>query len=178
VRLHKDFFARDPRVVAEALVGMYLVHGERGGRIVEVEAYLGPEDLASHARFGPAGRSRHLFGPPGIAYVFLIYGMHDCFNVVTGVDGEASAVLVRALEPLPGTTRCDGPGRLTRALAIDRRFDGKNLARGALYLEDRGSQPRRVARTARIGVEYARHWARRKLRYVDADSTALSVRLG
>jgi DNA-3-methyladenine glycosylase len=177
VRLAKDFFARDPRVVAEAMLGMYLVHGERGGRIVEVEAYLGPEDLASHARFGPAGRSRHLFGPAGVAYVFLIYGMHECFNVVTGAEGEASAVLVRALEPLPGTARCDGPGRLTRALGIDRRYDGQSLARGVLYLEDRGGPRPRVVRTARIGVEYAQNWARRKLRYLDRDSGALSARV-
>jgi DNA-3-methyladenine glycosylase len=175
VRLAHDFFARDPRVVAEAMLGMYLVHGERGGRIVEVEAYLGPEDLASHARFGSAGRSRHMFGPAGVAYVFLVYGMHDCFNVVTGQVGEASAVLVRALEPLPGTARCDGPGRLSRALGIDRRHDGQSLLRGALYVEDRGDPPPRVRTTARIGVAYARHWARRRLRYVDADSDALSV---
>ncbi len=177
MRLPRDFYARDPRLVAEALIGKYLVHGARGGRIVETEAYLGPEDLASHARFGPEGRSRHMFGPAGVAYVFLVYGMHDCFNIITGEVGEPSAVLLRALEPLPGTARCDGPGRLARALGIDRRHDGQTLLAGDLYLEDRGEPPPRVRRTPRIGVDYARHWARRLLRFVDADSRALSVRL-
>jgi DNA-3-methyladenine glycosylase len=176
VRLPRSFFARDPRVVAEALVGKYLVHGERGGRIVETEAYLGPEDKASHARFGPHGRSRLLFGPPGIIYVFVIYGMHECFNVVTGEDGKASAVLIRALEPLPGTSRCDGPGRLTKALGIDRRHNGDALHDSALTIEERGGTKPRIVTTGRIGVEYAGAWARRKLRYLDADSDALSVR--
>jgi len=177
VRLPRSFFARDPRVVAEALIGKYLVHGERGGRIVETEAYLGPEDKASHARFGPNGRSRLLFGPPGIIYVFLIYGMHECFNVVTGEDGKASAVLVRALEPMAGTARCDGPGRLTKALGIDRRHNGNALHDGTLLIEDRGEAKPRVVTTGRIGVEYAGAWARRKLRYVDASSSSLSVKL-
>jgi DNA-3-methyladenine glycosylase len=177
VRLPRPFFARDPRVVAEALIGKYLVHDERGGRIVETEAYLGPEDKASHARFGPHGRSRLLFGPPGIIYVFLIYGMHECFNVVTGEDRAASAVLVRALEPLSGTARCDGPGRLTKALGIDRRHNGGALHDGALRIEDRGGPRPRIVKTGRIGVEYAGAWARRKLRYVDGDSDALSVKL-
>ena len=179
--LHRSFYARDPQTVAEALLGKYLVHetaaGPRGGRVVEVEAYLGPEDLASHARFGPAGRSRVMFGPAGIAYVFLVYGMHECFNVVTGDEGEGSAVLLRALEPLPGTGRCDGPGRLTRALGIDRRLNGVTLLAGPLRLEDRGGAAPRVRTTARIGVGYAGRWARRRLRYVDADSRALSVKL-
>jgi DNA-3-methyladenine glycosylase len=181
-RLDRRFFARDPRIVAEALLGKYLVHRTEsaflGGRIVETEAYLGPEDLASHARFGPRGRSRHMFGEAGVAYVYLIYGMYDCFNVVTGPVGEPSAVLVRALEPLPGTERCDGPGRLTRALAIDRRYDGVSIVDdGRLEIVDRGEPAPRVRATARIGVAYAGPWARRWLRYVDADSQGLTVRL-
>lgn len=179
--LTRAFYARDPRVVAEELIGKYLVHalasGTIGGRIVEVEAYLGPEDRASHARFGPEGRSSLMYGPAGIAYVFLIYGMHECFNVVTGEHGEGSAVLVRALEPLPGVARCDGPGRLTRACAIDRRHNGQRLEAGTLYIEDRHEPLPRVKTTARIGVDYAGAWAKRKLRYVDRDSKALSVRL-
>jgi DNA-3-methyladenine glycosylase len=177
MRLPRSFYARDARVVAEALVGTYLVHGEHGGRIVETEAYLGPRDKASHARFGPGGRSSVMFGPAGVAYVFLIYGMHDCFNIVTGAVGEATAVLIRALEPLPGTGPCNGPGRLSRALGIDRRHNAQTLLAGSLYVEDRGEPRPRIVTTARIGVDYAGAWARRKLRYVDADSPHLSVRL-
>ena len=180
-RLDHAFYARDPRVVAQALIGKYLVHasprGLRGGRIVETEAYLGPEDKASHARFGPKGRSHLLFGPAGVAYVFLIYGMHECFNVVTGEVGQGSAVLIRALEPLLGTDRCDGPGRLTKALGIDRQHNGMPLIDRGIYFEGRGEGSPRVIATARIGVGYAGAWARRKLRYVDADSLALSVPL-
>ena len=182
MKLDLAFYARDPRVVAEALIGKHLVHivdgVRRGGRIVETEAYLGPEDLASHSRFGPAGRSRHMFGPAGVAYVYLIYGMYDCFNVVTGEDGIPGAVLVRALEPEEGVAgRTDGPGRLTRALGIDRRYDGTSLVEGPLWLEDRGEPPPRIRRTARVGVAYAGSWSRRLMRYVDADSASLSVRL-
>jgi DNA-3-methyladenine glycosylase len=180
-QLDHAFYARDPRVVSEEMIGKYLVHdsprGRVGGRIVEVEAYLGPEDKASHARFGPKGRSHLLFGPAGVVYVFLIYGMHECFNVVTGEDGAASAVLVRALEPLPGTGRCDGPGRLTKSLGIDRQHNGLPIIDRSIYVEDHGEPDPRVMTTARIGVEYAGAWARRKLRYVDRDSKALSVRL-
>jgi DNA-3-methyladenine glycosylase len=180
-RLDAAFFAREPQVVAAELIGKRLVHEVGGrtltGRIVETEAYLGPEDLASHARFGPAGRSRPLFGPPGVVYVFLIYGMHECFNVVTREDGQPSAVLVRALEPGEGIAPCNGPGRLTKALGIDRRLNGTSVEDGPAWIGDAGETPPRLATTARIGVDYARHWARRKLRWVDADSRALSVRL-
>jgi DNA-3-methyladenine glycosylase len=177
VRLALPFFARDARVVAKELIGKYLLHGDRGGRIVEVEAYLGVQDRASHARFGSEGRSRHMYGPAGVAYVFLVYGMHECFNVVTSAPGDPEAVLVRALEPLPGTARCDGPGRLTRALAIDRTHDGTSLMNGPIAIEDRDEPAPRVVTTARIGVDYAGAWAKRLLRYCDADSRALSVPL-
>jgi len=177
-RLRLPFFARDARVVARELVGKYLVHdGGRGGRIVEVEAYLGARDRASHSRFGSDGRSRLMYGPAGVAYVFLIYGMHECFNVVTSEPGEPEAVLLRALEPLPGTARCDGPGRLTRALGIDRRYNGTSLIDGPIAIEDHAEAAPRVVTTARIGVDYAGAWAKRLLRYCDADSRALSVPL-
>jgi DNA-3-methyladenine glycosylase len=178
VRLPQSFYARDVRVVARELVGKHLVVRSRGGRIVETEAYLGPQDKASHARFGPLGRSKPLFGPPGVVYVFLIYGMHECFNVVADHDGDASAVLIRALEPDEGTARCDGPGRLTKALGIDRACNGVTLFRDGdpITIEDRGSIAR-VVTTPRIGVDYAGAWAKKRYRYVDRDSRALSVRL-
>jgi DNA-3-methyladenine glycosylase len=144
------------------------------GRIVETEAYLGPHDLASHARVGRTARNEVMFGPPGRAYVFLIYGMYWCLNVVTEGAGSASAVLIRAIEPLHGIEgRTDGPGRLCRALAIDRTFNGEDLRGSALYLT-RGSSPGRVVVTARIGVDYARHWARRLLRYIEAGNPHVS----
>ena len=138
-RLPQSFYARDVRTVARELVGKHLLHRGRGGRIVETEAYLGPQDRASHARFGPLGRSKPLFGPPGVVYVFLIYGMHECFNIVADHDGAASAVLIRALEPDPGVGRCDGPGRLTKALGIGRDLNGVTLYRpdDLVSVEDR-----------------------------------------
>lgn len=178
MRLPEHFYERDVRIVARELVGKYLWHGERGGRIVETEAYLGPHDKASHARFGPLGRSKPLFGPPGVSYVFLIYGMHDCFNIVADVDGQASAVLLRALEPAPGTLRCDGPGRLSKALGIGRAMNGLRVHDDAspVWVEDRGERAR-ITTTPRIGVDYAGPWAKKRYRYVDRDSKALSVRL-
>jgi DNA-3-methyladenine glycosylase len=177
VKLDTGFYARDARVVARALVGMWLCHENLAGRIVETEAYLGPHDLASHARFGDKGRSKVMFGPPGVAYVYLIYGMHECFNVVTGEPGQGEAVLIRALEPAPPLSRCDGPGRLTKAMGIDRRYNGHRLQGGALWIEDRGGPRPKVVTTPRIGVAYAGAWADKRLRYVDARSRSLSVRL-
>ncbi|MEO6950870.1 MAG: DNA-3-methyladenine glycosylase [Polyangia bacterium] len=179
MRLPQSFYARDVRVVARALVGKHLWHGERGGRIVETEAYLGAHDRASHARFGPHGRSKPVFGPPGVSYVFLIYGMHECYNIVADLDGNASAVLIRALEPAEGTLRCDGPGRLTKALGIGRPMNGLRVFDPAspIWVEDRGEASPRITTTPRIGVDYAGAWAKKRYRYVDRDSRALSVRL-
>lgn len=141
VPLRREFFARDARVVARALVGHRLVD-TRGGalrvaRVVETEAYRGPSDRACHARFGVTPRTRALFGAPGTAYVFLVYGMHHCFNVVCFGEGRGHAVLLRAVEIERGFAepppRADGPGRLAAALAIDRSLDGHELVAGALH---------------------------------------------
>jgi DNA-3-methyladenine glycosylase len=178
-RLARSFYARDAALVAHDLIGVNLhrvfANGRRAvGRIVETEAYLGPHDLASHARAGRTARTAVMFGPPGRAYMFLIYGMYWCLNVVTGEEGTASAVLVRAIEPLSGIdSRTDGPGKLCRALAIDRVFNGADLRGSALFLT-RGRPPLRVRRTRRIGVDYARHWARRLLRFVEPGNPYLS----
>src|SRR5262245_40154159 len=101
-RLSRRFFSRPSEVVARALLGKVLVCGTRAGTVVETEAYLGPDDKASHARFGPTARNAVMFGPGGVSYVYLIYGMYDMFNVVTGRDGEGQAVLVRAAFPARG----------------------------------------------------------------------------
>ena len=156
--LPERFYARPALQVARDLLGRVLVHGERRGRIVEVEAYLGPHDLAAHSSKGRTPRTQVMFGPPGHAYVYFIYGMHHCFNVVCG---RGSAVLIRALEPLAGIElRTDGPGRLTRALDIDRSHYGHCLQGPPLWLEAGAPVAARlVGRGPRVGVDYAGAWA-------------------
>src|SRR5579863_5669946 len=180
-RLQRGFYAQPARDVAVQLLGAHLVrrlpNGLRvEGRIVETEAYVGPEDLACHAAKGRTARTEVMFGPPGHAYVYLVYGMHHCFNIVTDPEGHAAAVLVRALEPMEGidgSTR--GPGLLCRALGIDRSLNGADLCGGEIWVE-RGRAPRRVAASPRIGVDYAGRWARRRLRFFDPDSPDVSGR--
>jgi len=171
-RLSRDFFARDTLTVARELLGQRLVRvldGRRlAGRIVEVEAYVGEEDQACHASCGPTRRNAPMYGPPGHAYVYLIYGMHHCLNVVTEREGYPAAVLIRALEPLEGVDRMralrggrpdlpltSGPARLCQALDIDRRFDGVDLCApdALLFLEKDASIPdESVATGPRVGV--------------------------
>lgn len=182
-RLPRDFYARPPAEVAQALLGMRLVRvlaGERlAGRIVEVEAYNGEDDPASHAARGPTPRSQIMYGPPGFAYVYFIYGMHHCLNVVTQDEGQPSAVLIRALEPVEGIERMrrirwmrlirgrpdreltSGPGRLCQALGITRDQNGMDLCDGnVLFIEaDEGVPAGEVVVTARIGVR-GNEWAR------------------
>jgi len=169
--LPRAFYDRDTVAVARDLLGKHLVHVSRGveriGRIVEVEAYLGPHDLASHSSRGRTARTRVMFGPPGHAYVYLVYGMHCCMNVVTEREGHASAVLIRAVEPVKnvdGSTR--GPGRLCKAMHIDRRRNGQDLVSDDFFIADPHDvgMPRIVKRP-RVGVDYAENWARRHLRF-------------
>jgi DNA-3-methyladenine glycosylase len=172
MRLGRGFFDRDTLEVARELLGRRLVRmleGKRlSGRIVEAEAYVGEEDEASHASPGPTKRNASMYGPPGHAYVYLIYGMYTCFNVVTGQKGFPAAVLVRALEPVEGlqTMRerrggrpddqlTSGPGRLCEALAIDLQFDGVDLCspEARLFLEVGESVPdERVIAGPRVNV--------------------------
>ena len=160
--LPRAFYDRPALAVARDLLGMVLAHrgpeGCRAGRIVEVEVYDGPDDRASHARSGPAGRARTMFGPPGHAYVYLIYGLHHCCNGVTGPVGYPAAILIRALEPLGGVdARTNGPGLLCRALGIDRRLDGADLTGDTLRIEDRGlSVPDAdIVAGPRVGIAFA-----------------------
>lgn len=182
-KLARSFYARDAREVAMDLLGAYLVCNHAGtrrvGRIVEVEAYLGPHDLAAHSARGRTARTEVMFGPPGHAYVYMIYGLHYCFNAVTGPAGHASAVLIRALEPVEnvhGNTR--GPGLLCRAMAIDRHLNGADLLGEDISIAamDADARPPKIGRSARIGVDYARHWAPRLLRFYVKDSPYLSRR--
>jgi DNA-3-methyladenine glycosylase len=171
--LPRRFYDRDPIVVAGELLGMHLVHVvagvERVGRIVEVEAYLGPHDLAAHSARGLTPRTRVMFGPPGHAYVYFIYGMHWCANVVTQAEGAASAVLLRALEPVKNVEgRTNGPALLCKAMALDGRHNGHDLQSEDLFIRrpGRAEGAVHVVRRPRIGVDYAgHHWARRLLRF-------------
>lgn len=181
-RLPRAWYARDALVVARALIGCLLVHEGPDGktarvaRIVETEAYRGPKDLACHARAGLTRRTRSLLGEEGHAYVYFVYGMHDCFNVTCHGVGRGHAVLVRAAEPVAGFaegTRLDGPARLTRALEITRLLDGHDLTASPLYVCARTRRPRIVA-TPRVGVAYSGEWADRPWRFYDAASRSVS----
>jgi DNA-3-methyladenine glycosylase len=198
--LPRAFFDRPTTEVARELLGKVLVRridipgapsqsvsaspGVVRARIVEVEAYLGERDAASHARRGPTPRAAIMFGPPGHLYVYLIYGMHHCMNFVTESDGCAGAVLIRAAEPLavaplpavsvpgakrgvPGRARpLSGPGKLCSGLGITLADNGLDLTTGgALFIADDGTRPPRLASSPRVGVDYAGAWAARKLRF-------------
>ena len=170
-KLPRSFYDRNTIVVARELLGKFLVHlsdgRERIGRIVEVEAYLGPHDLAAHSAKGLTGRTKVMFGPPGHAYVYLIYGMYYCMNVVTEREGHASAVLLRAIEPVQNVEgRNQGPGLLCRAMNIDKRLNAHDLLSDDFYIAAQdNAEPSAIVKGPRIGVEYAKHWARRHLRF-------------
>ncbi|HKW66175.1 MAG TPA: DNA-3-methyladenine glycosylase [Terriglobales bacterium] len=196
--LPREFFNRDPRRVCRDLLGKVLVRREStkllAGRVVELEAYMGAGDPAAHAYTGPTARNRVLFGPPGHAYIYFIYGNHYCLNVSCMPEGKAGSVLFRALEPLAGIAEMErarglaeaeakknvlrlltsGPGRLAEAFGITRpRDNGKDLtdATSDLFLADGGYPPPRVLTTARVGITKA---AERPLRYVIAGSEFVS----
>ena len=170
-KLPRSFYDRDTEEVARELLGKCLVRSSGGttriGRIVEVEAYIGPEDLACHSSKGMTARNRTMFGPPGHAYVYMVYGMHFCLNAVTEADGHASAVLLRALEPVSNVeSPTNGPGRLCKAMGIDRRLDAHDLTSDDFYIASLdGTGPFAIARKPRIGVDYAGRWAKRLLRF-------------
>lgn len=179
--LPRPFYQRPATDVAPDLLGKLMVrrteHGLRIGRIVEVEAYLGREDLAAHSSKGVTPRTKVMFGQAGHAYVYLIYGMHHCMNVVTGPEGSGSAVLLRALEPVQGLElSTNGPGRLAKAMGIDKQLYGADLCQpdSALYLADDGHVPGTVLTSARIGVHYAGAWADKPLRFYVAESSWVS----
>jgi DNA-3-methyladenine glycosylase len=177
--LPRAFYARNAEAVARELLGAVLVHSREGleqrVRLTETEAYLGTHDLACHASKGRTQRTEVMFGEAGHAYVYLIYGMYDMLNIVTGETGEAQAVLIRAAEPLQNVSgKTDGPGKLTRALGITRKgHNGMDLCGSELYLEP-DQPPRAVVTTPRVGVAYAGDWKDAPLRFYDADSTYVS----
>ncbi len=171
-----SFYAKDAETVARALLGMTLVFEDKRVRIVETEAYVGVHDLACHAAKGRTARTEVMFGPAGRAYIYLIYGMYEMFNVVTGNEGDAQAVLIRAAEPLANITRTtDGPGKLTRALGLTRAHNAHELTQHPLTLEP-GMPPETVITTTRIGIDYAGVWKDAPLRFYDAASPHVSRR--
>lgn len=188
----RGWFDRSAIAVAPDLLGMLLVHdhpdGPIVGRIVEVEAYLGPEDLASHAARGLTPRNASMFGPPGHLYIYLIYGIHHCVNVVVGPGRKPEAVLIRAAEivegerlarrrrgDVPSHRIAAGPGNLGAAFELDRRHDGADLVTGPVRLAT-GAPPTRIERTPRIGMTTAGVWTDRPLRFLIADDRHRSRR--
>ena len=180
--LDPAFFApeRDTREIARDLLGQILVHGEAAGRIVETEAYLGVTDRACHAWGGRRSpRLEPLYGPPGHAYIYLIYGMYHCLNVVTQPEGQPECVLIRALEPIAGLDimiersgkkkpeqLCAGPGRLCRALGLDCSLSGVSLLSGSFFLAEGMPIPgSEILSSPRIGVDYAEKDRDRPWRY-------------
>jgi DNA-3-methyladenine glycosylase len=193
-RLPRAWFDRPATELAQALLGARLVRdapdGTVGGRIVEVEAYRGPEDLAAHSARGRTPRNAVMFGAPGHLYVYLIYGLHHCLNIVAGPGDKPEAVLVRALAldeglelarmrrgpAAPQARLASGPGNVGRALGVDRSLDGVDLLAGPVRVEPPAAPPRRVARGPRVGVGYAGPWADRPLRFWIADDPHVSRR--
>jgi DNA-3-methyladenine glycosylase len=180
--LSRWFFDRPTLTVARSLIGKYLVRengkGAVAGKIIEVEAYIGSQDKACHASKGRTPRTDVMFGPPGRAYVYLIYGMYHCLNVVTEREEFPAAVLIRAAE-VAGTL-IEGPGRLCRELDIDRSMNRLDLTEGRfLWFEDRGIRVTRtqVGTFPRIGVEYAGLWANKPWRFRMMESQQTCRRL-
>lgn len=168
-KITTEFFNRSTIRVARELLGKYIVRKIGGkvmtGRIIETEVYRGPKDLASHASKGRTKRTETMFGPPGFAYVYLVYGMYHCFNIVTEKEGYPAAVLIRGLNLLG----CDGPGKLCREFKIDRKFNGKDITDSQeIWLEDRGEKisNNKITATPRIGVDYAGEYKNKLWRFV------------
>ena len=164
--LSKKFFDREADVVAQSLLGKYLVcrcEGEvTAYRIIETEAYLGAHDKACHSHKGRTKRTEVLFGEPGHWYVYLCYGIHEMLNVVVGPGENPAAVLIRGVEGIVG------PGRVTKALGVTRKLYGKKIGTpSGLWIEDRNKKvpPRDIVVTPRIGISYAEEWAEKPLRF-------------
>lgn len=169
-KLNRKFYNRPTLKVARELLGKYLVVEKEGtyvsGKIVETEAYIGPDDPASHAYRGMTPRNKVMFGDPGYAYVYLTYGMHHCLNFVTEREGFPAAVLIRALEPSCGIeimkrrrkidalkNLTTGPAKLCQALGIDRTLNGADLCSDTIFVEDHGNKPNKIISTSRVGIK-------------------------
>ncbi|HKW96986.1 MAG TPA: DNA-3-methyladenine glycosylase [Bryobacteraceae bacterium] len=184
--LPRAFYDRATVEVARELLGKILVHGRTAGMIVETEAYLGGDDLASHSARGITNRTRVIFGPPGHAYVYFIYGMHECLNIVAEAEGKPGCVLIRAAEPLMGIEimkkrrpaarsvekLASGPGNLTRVFGITRAQNGADMTRGALVVRRWAEEPKfKIQVTPRIGIRQCAEWP---LRFTVSGNPAVS----
>jgi DNA-3-methyladenine glycosylase len=184
--LPRSFYNRPTLKVARDLLGKLLVHGATAGMIVETEAYLGSDDLAAHSARGITDRTRVIFGPPGHAYVYLIYGMYECLNLVAEPEGKPGCVLIRALQPISGLDEmqrrrpaarkperlASGPGRLTLALGITRALNGADVTSPPLTVQRWTGAPRfRIATTPRIGITHCADWP---LRFIIAGNPYVS----
>jgi DNA-3-methyladenine glycosylase len=180
------FYERPTVELAKELLGKIIVHGRTAGRIVETEAYLGGDDLASHSAAGLTDRTRVIFGPPGHAYIYLIYGMYECLNIVAEARGTPGCVLIRALEPVSGfalmqrrrpsakrpESLASGPGKLTRALGITRKLNGADLTSSALRVHrPRHESSIEILTTQRVGITKCADWP---LRYLIAGNPFVS----
>ncbi len=192
-KLTREFYARPVLIVARECIGKVLVNrtadGIAAGRIVEAEAYRGPLDLAAHSARGLTKRTTAMYGPPGYAYVYLLYGISWAMNLVTTANGKPHAVLIRAIEPLRGIDLMarrrrkppdsreltNGPGKLTNALAITGDDYGRDLCGGGLYLENCDLPVGRIGRSPRINVDYAGRWASMRWRFYERGNRYVSV---
>jgi DNA-3-methyladenine glycosylase len=171
-KLNKSFFQKPTLKVAKQLLGKYLIIKDKKaikiGKIVETEAYVGLEDKASHASRGKTPRTKTMFGPAGRLYVYLIYGMYHCLNIVTEKRGYPAAVLIRAIEPVFGIEgKSDGPGKLCRELRLTREHTGLDVTKSKkIFIKDIGIKPKKIISTPRIGVDYAGKWAKKKWRFL------------
>lgn len=183
MKLPRSFYEQTTTDVAKQLLGKYLVRrhsqGDTIGRIVETEAYIGPQDLACHASKGRTARTNVMFGQAGHAYVYFIYGFYNMLNLVTEAKDHPAAVLIRAVEPTDGielmkTRRqngalrnlASGPGKLCQAFAVDRSLNGADLRGDVLFVEDRGDPIPKFQATPRIGVDYAGKWKSKPYRFI------------
>jgi DNA-3-methyladenine glycosylase len=191
VKLPRFFYEQKTVDVAKQLLGKYLVRkhpeGDTVGRIVETEAYVGPQDLACHASKGRTARTEVMFGQAGHAYVYFIYGFYNMLNLVTEQKDHPAAVLIRAVEPVSGIDLMrqrremdklrdlsNGPGKLCLAFAIDRSLNGADMCNGVLYVEDRGDPAPKFNATPRIGVDYAGKWKDKRYRFLIRGSEFVS----
>jgi len=192
VKLSGSFYSRATIDVAVDLIGKVLVRplngGPAAGMIVETEAYIGEDDLACHAAKGRTLRTEVMFGEPGYAYVFVVYGLHCCLNAVTEPDGNPAAVLIRAIEPLEGLEMMkrnrrrasrlidigSGPAKLCQAMAVDKSMNGVSLEGDSLWIEDRGFDPGKIVAGPRIGVDYAGAYRDKPWRFFAAESPHIS----
>jgi DNA-3-methyladenine glycosylase len=192
VKLDRSFYDRPTLKVAVDLIGKVLVRRLNGrnlaGKIVETEAYVGPSDLASHASRGKTPRTAVMFGPPGVSYVYMIYGFYFCLNAVTESEGHPAAVLIRALEPLENirtmrtlrsnpqrdTNIASGPGKLCMALSIDKNLNAVDLAAGKLWIEDRSLEVCAIDAGPRVGVDYAGEYKDKPWRFYERGNPHVS----